>query len=167
MRGQPGFFDIDERLKRLSDLGDQLEAFAGAVDFEIFRVDLVRALSYSDGSQGGRPPFDPVMMFKVLVIQAANSLSDERCEFLISDRLSFMRFLGLGLYDRVPDARTIWLFREKLTKAGAIQPLFERFDAALRASGFIAMGGQIVDASLIAAPKQRNTEDEKKDLKEG
>ncbi len=69
MRGQPGFFDIDERLKRLSDLGDQLEAFAGAVDFEVFRTDLVKALSYSDGSQGGRPPFDPVMMFKVLVIQ--------------------------------------------------------------------------------------------------
>jgi hypothetical protein len=73
MRGQAGFFDIDERLKRLSDLGDQLEAFAGAVDFEIFRADLVKALSYSDGSQGGRPPFDPVMMFKVLVIQAANN----------------------------------------------------------------------------------------------
>lgn len=167
MRGQPGFFDIDERLKRLSDLGDQLEAFAGAVDFEIFRADLVKALAYSDGSQGGRPPFDPVMMFKVLVIQAANSLSDERTEFLISDRLSFMRFLGLGLSDRVPDARTIWLFREKLTKAGAIQALFDRFDAVLRASGYIAMGGQIVDASLIAAPKQRNTEDEKNDLKEG
>lgn len=167
MRGQPGFFDIDERLKRLSDLGDQLEAFGRAVDFEIFRVDLVKALAYSDGSQGGRPPFDPVMMFKVLVIQAANNLSDERAEFLISDRLSFMRFLGLGLSDRVPDARTIWLFREKLTRAGAIQPLFDRFDAALRASGYIAMGGQIVDASLVSAPKQRNTEDEKRALKEG
>lgn len=167
MRVQAGFFDMDERLKRLSDLGDQLEAFAGAVDFEVFRADLVKALSYSDGSRGGRPPFDPVMMFKVLVIQAANNLSDERTEFLISDRLSFMRFLGLGLSDRVPDARTIWLFREKLTKAGAIRPLFDRFDATLRAAGYIAMGGQIVDASLIAAPKQRNTEEEKKDLKEG
>lgn len=167
MQVQAGFFDIDERLKRLSDLGDQLEAFAGAVDFEVFRADLIKALSYSDGAQGGRPPFDPVMMFKVLVIQAANNLPDERTEFLISDRLSFMRFLGLGLSDRVPDARTIWLFREKLTKAGAIQPLFDRFDATLRAAGYIAMGGQIVDASLIAAAKQRNTEDEKKDLKEG
>ncbi len=78
-----------------------------------------------------------------------------------------MRFLGLGLSDHVPDARTIWLFREKLTKCGAIKPLFERFDATLRAAGYIAMGGQIVDASLIAAPKQRNNEDEKKDLKEG
>lgn len=77
-----------------------------------------------------------------------------------------MRFLGLGLADRVPDARTIWLFREKLTRAEVIQPLFDRFDATLRASGFIAMGGQIVDASLVAAPKQHNTEDEKKELKE-
>ena len=105
MRGEPGFFDVDERLKRLSDLGDQLLAFTAAVDFEIFRPELMGALAYSDGSQGGRPPFDPVMMFKILVIQAANALSDERAEFLVNDRLSFMRFLGLGLSDRVPDAK--------------------------------------------------------------
>jgi hypothetical protein len=127
-----------DRLKRLSDLGDQLEAFGSAVDFEIFRGDLVSALAYSKSGQGGRPPFDPVMMFKILVIQAANNLSDERTEFLINDRLSFMRFLGLGLSDRVPDARTIWLFREKLTKAEAIKTLFARFDAALRVAGYIA-----------------------------
>jgi transposase, IS5 family len=167
MQDQRGFFDADERLQRLSDLGDQLEAFEAVVDFEIFRPELTTALAYSDGSQGGRPPFDPVMMFKILVIQAANNLSDERTEFLINDRLSFMRFLGLSLSDRVPDARTIWLFREKLTKAGAISRLFERFDAMLRVAGFIAMSGQIVDASLIAAPRQRNTEDEKKAIKEG
>ena len=62
-----------------------------AVDFEVFRPELTRALAYSDGSQGGRPPFDPVMMLKTLVIQPANTLSDERTEFLINDRLSFMR----------------------------------------------------------------------------
>ena len=167
MRGEPGFFDVDERLRRLSDLGDQLLAFTAAVDFDMFRPELTRALAYSDGSQGGRPPFDPVMMFKILVIQAANALSDERAEFLINDRLSFMRFLGLGLSDRVPDARTIWLFREKLTRAEAIKPLFDRFDAALREAGCVAMGGQIVDASLIPAPKQRNTGEEKKAIKDG
>jgi transposase, IS5 family len=167
MWGQPGFFDIDDRLRRLSDLGDQLEAFRVVLDFEIFRPELDAALAYSDGARGGRPPFDPVMMFKILVIQATNNLSDERAEFLINDRLSFMRFLGLGLSDRIPDARTIWLFREKLTNAGAIGPLFERFDATLRQSGYIAMSGQIVDASLIAAPRQRNSEDEKKAIKEG
>ena len=167
MRKQPGFFDIDERLTRLSDLGDQLEGFRAAVDFELFRSDLDQALAYSDGVQGGRPPFDPVMMFKILVIQATNNLSDERAEYLINDRLSFMRFLGLGLSDRVPDARTIWLFREKLTRAGAIGSLFERFDATLRQSGYIAMSGQIIDASLIAAPRQHNTDEEKKAIKEG
>jgi IS5 family transposase len=163
----PGLFDFDDRLKRLSDLGDQLEAFGKAVDFEMFRADLVRALDYSDGARGGRPPFDPVLMFKVLVIQAANNLSDERAEYLINDRLSFMRFLGLDLTDRVPDARTIWLFREKLTRAEAIKGLFSRFDAALRAGGYIAMSGQIVDASLVSAPKQRNTAEERQTIKEG
>src|SRR5947209_11639280 len=167
MRGEPGFFDVDDRLQRLSDLGDQLEAFRATVDFEMFRAELMAALAYSDGSQGGRPPFDPVMMFKILVIQAANALSDERAEFLVNDRLSFMRFLGLGLSDRVPDARTIWLFREKLTRAEAIKPLFDRFDAAPREAGYVAMGGQIVDASLIAAPKQRNTQEANNAIKDG
>ena len=167
MRGQPGFFDVDDRLKRLSDLGDQLETFRSAVDFELFRPELNAALSYTDRTEGGRPPFDPVLMFKILVIQATNNLSDERAEFLINDRLSFMRFLGLGLEDRVPDARTIWLFREKLTTAAAIKRLFEQFDAKLRQAGYIAMSGQIVDASLVAAPRQRNTDDEKKAIKEG
>jgi IS5 family transposase len=167
MRGQLGFFDVDDRLKRLSDLGDRLEGFRAAVDFELFRAELNVALGYSDGSEGGRPPFDPVMMFKILVIQATNNVSDERAEFLINDRLSFMRFLGLGLADRVPDARTIWLFREKLTKADAIKTLFQRFDATLRQAGYIAMSGQIVDASLIAAPRQHNSEDEKQAIKGG
>lgn len=167
MGSEPGLFDVDDRLRRLSDLGDQLVAFGRVVDFEMFRSELDAALGYRSGPQGGRPPFDPVMMFKVLVIQGANNLSDERTEFLINDRLSFMRFLGLGLADRVPDARTIWLFREKLTKVGAIRGLFERFDAALREAGFIAMSGQIVDASLVAAPRQRNTDDEKKAIMAG
>src|SRR3989475_8287556 len=95
MRRQAGFFDVDDRLKRLSDLGDQLEAFEAAVEFEAFRPELNAALTYSDGTQGGRPPFDPVMMFKILVLQTTNNLSDERAEFLINDRLSFMRFTSL------------------------------------------------------------------------
>ncbi len=111
-------------------------------------------------------------MFKVLILQASHSLSDERTEFLIKDRLSFMRFLGLGLADPVPDANTIWTFREALTRAQlagkpAIEVLFARFDAALREAGFLAMGGQIIDASLVACPKQRNTDAEKQAIKEG
>ncbi len=167
MKRQVGFFDVDERLQRLSDLGDQLEAYAATVDFEIFRSPLEAALVYADGVKGGRPPYDAVMMFKILVIQAQNNLSDERTEFLINDRLSFMRFLGLSLGERVPDAKTIWLFRERLTHAGTIEKLFDRFDQAVREAGYIAMSGQIVDASLIAAPKQRNTDAEKADIKAG
>ena len=167
MAGQPGFFDVDERLRRLSDLGDQLEAYGRVADLEMFRPELEAALSYSDGAKGGRPPCDAVMMFKILLIQTHNNLSDERTEFLINDRLSFMRFLGLSLGDRVPDATTIGLFREKLTKAGVIEALFERFDQVVREAGYIPMSGQIVDASLIAAPRQRNTEAEKADVKAG
>ena len=100
-------------------------------------------------------------MFKVLILQAMHSLSDERCEYLIKDRLSFMRFLGLGLTDAVPDANTIWTFREALKKANAADVLFEQFAAALREAGFLAMSGQIVDATIVAAPKQRNTNGEK------
>ena len=118
------FLMLKQRLPQLSGLGDQLEAFSRTVDFEVFRPDLDKTLAYSDGSKGGRPPFDPVLMFKILVIQTLNNLSDERTEYLINDRLSFMRFLGLGLPDRVPDAKTIWLFRERLTQAGAIERLF-------------------------------------------
>jgi transposase, IS5 family len=123
-------------------------------------------------SKGGRPPFDHVFMFKVLVLQASHSLSDERTEFLIKDRLSFMRFLGLGLADPVPDANTIWTFREALTRAmlgdkPAIEVLFRAYEAALTRAGFLAMGGQIIDASIVAAPKQRNSEGEKAEIRAG
>ncbi|WP_249196327.1 transposase, partial [Gluconobacter kondonii] len=151
----------------MSGLGDQLEVFSRTVDFEVFRPDLEKALAYSDGSKGGRPPFDPVLMFRILVIQTLNNLSDERTEYLINDHLSFMRFLGLGLSDRVPDAKTLWLFRERLTQAGAVERLFDRFDATLRNAGYLPMSGQILDATLVAAPKQRNTNAEKNDLREG
>jgi transposase, IS5 family len=172
MRGQAGFFDIDERLKELSAKGDMLERLKGLVDFELFRADLERAVPRADRSRGGRPPFDHVLMFKVLILQASHSLSDERTEFLIKDRLSFMRFLGLGLADPVPDANTIWTFREAVTRATldgrpAIEVLFGAYEAALTKAGFLAMGGQIIDASIVAAPKQRNTDAEKLDLKEG
>src|ERR1700683_2029684 len=106
-------------------------------------------------------------MFKVLILQASHSLSDERTDNLIRDRLSFMRFLGLRLADTVPDANTIWTFREALRGKPAIEVLFKRFDAALSAAGFLAMGGQIIDATIVAAPKQRNTDGAKSETKEG
>ncbi len=172
MRGEPGFFDIDERLKELSAKRDDLERLKGIVDFEIFRADLERAVPRADRAKGGRPPYDHVLMFKVLILQSSHSLSDEQAEYLIKDRLSFMRFLGLSLAQSVPDANSIWNFREALTRASiegapAIEVLFKRFDAALTKAGFLAMGGQIIDATIIAAPKQRNTEAEKKEIKAG
>jgi len=164
---QPGFFDVDGRLQELSAKGDALERLSELVDFEMFRSDLERAVPRSDGSKGGRPAFDHVLMLKVLLLQAMHTLSDERCEYLIKDRLSFMRFLGLGLGDVVPDANTIWTFREALKRSGAIDRLFACFDARLKEAGYLAMGGQIVDASIVAAPKQRNTEAEKAEIKAG
>jgi len=125
MRGQTGFFDIDERLRELSAKGDELERLKTLVDFELFRGDLERAVPRSDRSRGGRPAFDHVLMFKALILQASHSLSDERTKYLIKDRLSFMRFLDLGLANAVPDANTIWTFRRIVSlaaRAGPWQP---------------------------------------------
>lgn len=167
MSCQPGFFDLSDRYEALSAAGDPLERLSAVVDFEVFRGPLVAALRRGDRGKGGRPPFDPVLMFKILVLQALYALSDEATEFQIKDRLSFQRFLGLGLDGTVPDATTVWLFREQLVKAKAIDRLFAHFDAVLKDRGYLAMGGQIIDATVVPAPKQRNTEAEKAAIKEG
>jgi transposase, IS5 family len=167
MAGQPGLFDLDERYASLSSAGDPLERLAAVVDFELFRAALDAALERSDRAKGGRPPYDPVLMFKVLVLQTLYALSDDQTEYQLKDRLSFMRLCGLALEDRVPDAKTIWLFREQLTRAGAIERLFQRFDAVLRDAGYLAMGGQIVDATVIQARRPRLRKDEKATVKGG
>ena len=94
MRGQAGFFDVDERLKQLSAKGDSLERLNAVVDFELFRADLQRAVPRSDRAKGGRPSFDHVLMFKTLVLQTSHNLSDERTEYLIRDPLSFIAFFS-------------------------------------------------------------------------
>ncbi|MXP66089.1 IS5 family transposase [Roseomonas sp. M0104] len=157
MAGQPGFLDVEERYAVLSAAGDPLERLTAVVEFEIFHPVLEAALARSDRSRGGRPPYDAVLMFRVLVLQAPYSLSDEQAEFELRDRLSFMRFAGLALHQLVPDAKTIWLYREQLKQAGAIEGLFRRFDAVLAAKGLLAMGGQIIAATIIAAPRQKLT----------
>ena len=164
---QAGLFGLSDHLKRLSADGDPLEALGRIVDFEGFRPTLVAALAYGDGTKGGRPPYDPVAMLKVLILAAQNNVSDARMEYLIRDRLSWLRFLGFDLGAPTPDANTIRLFREKLTEAGALEALFADFDRQLRERGYLAMGGQIVDATLVAAPKQRNTQAEKDAIKAG
>ncbi len=164
---QSGLFGLSDHLKRLSANGDPLEELGRIVDFEGFRPILEHALAYADGSKGGRPPYDPVAMFKILILAAQNNVADARMEYLIRDRLSWLRFLGFDLGAPTPDANTIRLFREQLTVAGAMQVLFDAFDNRLRSNGYLAMGGQIVDATLVAAPKQRNTQEEKDAIKAG
>lgn len=163
----PGLFDLTDHLARLSATGDPLEALSRSVDFEVFRPVLISALGYGERPQGGRPPYDPVTMFKVLVLASMHNLSDERMEFLIRDRFSWLRFLRFQIGEATPDQKTIWLFREKLTQAGAFKKLFAAFEDQLRARGYKPAGGQIVDATLVPAPRQRMTKDEKERAKSG
>ena len=164
---QPGFFDADERLRALSAAGDPLERLKAVVDFELFRPDQEAALCRADRSRGGRPPYDAVLMFRVLVLQTLYALSDDQTEYQIRDRLSFMRLVGLALHDAVPDAKTIWLYREQLTKAGALRRAFERFGAILHERGYLAMGGQIVDATVIEARRPRLNAEKKATVRGG
>jgi IS5 family transposase len=167
MAGQRGFFDTDERLQWLSAAGDPLERLAAVVDFELFRPELDAALGRGNRAKGGRPAYDAVLMFRILVLQTLYTLSDDATEYQLRDRLSFMRFAGLGLHDAVPDAKTIWLFREQLVRAGAFEALFARFDAALAERGYLAKGGQIVDATIVEARRPRLRQDEKEVVKGG
>ena len=112
------------------------------IDWELFRKDLECLLGYDrrDASKGGRPPFDPLLMLKVLVLQKYYGLSDDETEFQIKDRFSFMEFLGLQAGDSVPDAKTIWDFKQLLEKEGRCgsRKLFERFTGLLEQHGLIA-----------------------------
>jgi|SRR5271157_65253 len=164
---QPGFFDVSERQKKLLKTRDFLERVNRIVAWESFRPVLDDALKRKDRVKGGRPAYDAVLMFKVLVLQALYNLSDEQTEYQILDRTSFLRFLALELHDDVPDARTIWAFREQLIAAGAVEKLFEKFDAMLNSAGFAASGGQIVDATFVEVPRQRNPRDDNATLKKG
>jgi len=167
MQGQGGFWDVEDRLKELSAEGDPLEKLLATVDFEMFRPLLVKALRRSDPSKGGRPGFDPVLKFKMLVLQGLHGLSLQQTDYLVRDRLSWMRFCGLGPGDAVPDANTLWDFREALIAAKMLDRLFERLDRAISDAGYLPMSGQILDATLVAAPRQRNTDAEKAAIKEG
>ena len=168
--GQFGLFDADKRLAALSAKGDPLEAIDRLVPWESFRADIEAVVLTPDEmrkSSAGRKPLDAIVMFRMLVLQALNNLSDEQVEYQVRDRLSFTRFLRLGIEDSIPDGTTLWLFRETLAKAGLIEKLFERFGQHLEAKGYIARGGQMVDATIVPVPKQRNSRDENEDVKAG
>ena len=164
---ETGLFDWHERFKKIDKNGDPLVRLNKVINWNIFRNHLEIIRQKKRKSNAGAKPYDVVLMFKILILQSLYNLSDDAAEYQIMDRLSFMRFLGLGLGDRIPDSKTIWLFREQLTTAGLAEKLFDRFDQCLNESGFKAKKGQIVDASIISSPKQRNRRDENKGIKKG
>ena len=122
-----GFFDQDIRLTKLSKLGDPLEKLSKGIEFDMFRSILEDKLSKEPKGPGGRPPYDYVMMFKILILQRYFNLSDDQAEYQINARMSFMRFLNLTIADDIPDSKTIWDFREKLTDLGLVEELFSLF----------------------------------------
>ena len=167
---QMGFFDLSDRYASLDAKKDPLAAIDAVVPWDEFRPILEavwRKPASEKKSRAGRKPMDAVLMVKTLVLGALYNLSDDQIEYQIRDRLSFMRFLGLGLGDRVPDAKTVWLYREALAKAGKMEDLFALFDGYLARQGYVARGGQILDASIVPVPKNRNTRDENEAVKAG
>ncbi len=164
---QPGLFDLQFRLRKIDRNGDPLIKLNALIPWESFRKELETIHEKERKSTAGRKPMDVILMFKMLVLQSLYNLSDDQTEQQVLDRLSFMRFLGLDLGDAVPDAQTIWLFRERLKEAGLVETIFVQFNAFLTRHGFAAQKGQIVDASIVSVPKQRNRRDENERIEQG
>lgn len=167
---QMGFFDLSDRYASLDAKQDPLVEIDAVVPWEEFRPALEQVWRKPEAerkSRAGRKPMDAILMFKTLVLGALYNLSDDQIEYQIRDRLSFMRFLGLGLGDRVPDAKTVWLYREGLVQAGVVEALFKQFDHHLARQGYIARGGQILDASIVPVPRNHNSRAENKAIKDG
>jgi IS5 family transposase len=164
---QLGFFDEDRRLKRLSEMGDPLEKITTYVNWELFHPILKKVFKKEDRRVGGRPAWDYMLMFKILLLQAWYNIADDKAEYMINDRLSFQRYLGLTLGSKVPDAKTIWLFRDTLSKTGVYKELFTIFGAQMESQGLITRKGSIVDATFVDVPRQRNNREENKTIKEG
>ena len=168
MSEQRIFWDYEEYLGTILAKGDDpLGKLSATVDFERFRPILEKAAGRPRGAKGGRPALDVVLKFKMLVLQSLHSLSLEATEHMVRDRLSWLHFCGLKPHDTVPDANTLWDFREALIKAGVLDELFDEMNRIVAAAGFISRSGQVVDSSLVAAPRQRMTGEEKAAVKEG
>jgi IS5 family transposase len=163
----PGLFDIEFRQQWLLAKGNSLSRLDAVVDWERFRPLLDATLDKPARGPGGRPAHDRLKMFKALLVQRFYNLSDEQTEYQINDRLSFQQFIGWTLADKIPDANTLWDFREALIEAGAFEKLFALFDEQLRARGLLAQPGKLVDASFVDVPRQRNTRDENAMIKSG
>ena len=158
-----GLFDYEYQLEEINKHQPPLQKLNKVIEWEIFRAPIKEALHVEPKAPGGRPPFDKLMMFKIIILQRYYNLSDEQTEFQIKDRLSFMQFLGLQIGDTIPDQKTIWHFKKhKLSKR-----LFELFTTQLVNNGVIARKGSIVEASFVNVPRQRNTKEENQIIKEG
>jgi transposase, IS5 family len=166
--GNRGLFDEQETCQKLSAIGNPLEMISKVVDFEIFRDSLESGiLNKEKKSNAGAKPFDVVMMFKILILQRYYGLGDSQIEYQILDRLSFKKFLLIESGDKVPDEKTVWLFRENLTNKGLVENIFMQFNLFLESKGLIMNEGKMVDASFTIAPRQRNTREENQMIKEG
>jgi len=165
--GTTGLFAEEYRLDKLSKQGDPLERLNKVVNWEYFRNTVEKALHTEKMVNAGPKPYDPVLMFKILILQRYYNLSDQQIEYQILDRLTFCRFLGLSLNDRVPDEKTVWDFRERLISKGLDKELFCLFSELLEKHGLIAHEGKIIDASFVEAPRQRNSREDNKKIKEG
>ena len=163
-----GLFDDHFLLETLSKLGDPLQKLNKFINWEIFESPINEAFKNEDRdlSKGGRPPFNRLMLFKALIIQSLYNLSDDQLEYQIVDRASFKRFLELKKSDKVPDSKTFWLFREQLIEKEVIVGLFKTFNETLDAAGVFANEGKMVDASFVEVPRQRNTREENKHIKD-
>lgn len=163
---QAGFFDVSDAYARVDACGDPLARLDAVMDWRGLSA-LMRGVVFErdgNGGKGGRKPLSGLMMAKVLILQACNNLSDERAEFLINDRLSFKRFLGLEMREKSPDSKTIWLWRERVSHSGLHEKIFAWFEGELVRSGFMALGGQIVDATFV--PTHKPTGKHRKQLAE-
>lgn len=166
--GNRGLFDKQENLQKLSSIGNPLEMISKVIDFEVFRRTLESNLIKTEKkSNAGARPYDVVLMFKIMILQRYYGLGDKQIEYQIIDRTSFKNFLGIESGDKVPDEKTVWLFRENLTNTGTIEKIFEQFIVHLEAKGLIMNEGKMIDASFTVAPRQRNTREENNAIKEG
>ena len=166
-QGNVGLFDAEDNINKLNKMKNPLEKLLQVVDFELFRDILEDGLHGDRLTRAGARPYDYVLMFKILVLQRMYHLSDEQTEYQIIDRTSFRQFLGLASGDDVPDARTIWAFREKLTKLNMFEKLFDKFYQFLEEKSLIMNEGVIIDGSFVEVPRQRNNRDENQKIKEG